>query len=517
MEGIVTSNLSDLEELSVRLLATLDEATFFSELGAYLKEVVKVDHLTVYRVMEDSSVKVVCIDGNEVSDGEVQKNGPASAGYVIRTKRAYFSNNVERDPIFAEEAKQGIRAELCIPIIVDGITIGTIHFQSIGDDREFGRSDITNVLAILNAIKKPLVNIKMYLSAKFLNEILLKKVEEKEKEIRERQSSLIVHTSYIVKDKKVASKSASMKQLLDLSAKAAKSDIAVLVAGETGVGKEMIAKKIHCTGDRKDRPFVGIDCSSLSPSDIEAELFGVEEDFSSKKAARQGLIEAANGGTLFINNIELLPLNVQSRMNSFFDEEMAFRIGGHIPFKSDVRLIGATCANLKESIKNHEFREDFYYTLATIQLTVPSLKERKEDIEDLASLFLNIGKKVDLQKSLSPGVVNVFLDYNWPGNIRELKNVLERAYILSEGRIIERNHLDESLITTAEDKQVEDVDQKVRYKEMTLDELEKRHICMTLEYLGGNKTKTAKLLGITVKTLYNKLHSYGMIHTSKEA
>ncbi len=500
MKGSVVNYSTELEELSTKLLATLDESTFFGILGEFLSKHVPCDNIIVNRVMEDNSVKIVSFDGRPVVGSEIKTDGPASAGYVIRTKRPYFSNNVERDPIFEEEANKGILAELCVPIIVDGIILGTVHFQSKTEGRDFGRNDITTVLSVLAEIKRPLVNIKMYLSARHLNEVLLKKIEEKENEIKEKMTQATVLSSYTVSDKKVISNSDSMKKLLDLTARAAKSDVAVLVSGETGVGKEMIAKKLHCLGERKNGPFISFDCSSISTNDFEEELFGREQDFSSKKPAEKGLLELANGGTIFLNNVELLPLNIQSRLNTFFDEGMAFKVGGHIPFRSNVRLIGATCIDLKEASLNGSFREDFYYTLVTIQLKVPALRERQEDIESLASLLLNSSRKIEDQKSLSPGVVKIFKTYPWPGNIRELKNVLERAYILSDLMIIEKDHLDESLLDHIEQKLDgpmtsshlgSDEVSIASYLEMTLDQLERRHICSTLEHLGGNKTKTA--------------------------
>ena len=195
---------------------------------------------------------------------------------------------------------------------------------------------------------------------------------------------------------------------------------------------------------------------------------------------------------------------------------MAFRVGGHMPYRADVRLMVSSTKDLNELVAKGEFREDLLFNVNTMVLKIPSLRERIEDIETLATYFLNLHKRPEEQKSLSPGVVKALREYNWPGNVRELQNVIERSYILSDGMIVERDHLADSVTESRIEEEGEDED-IVRYSEMTLDELEKRHICLTLEHLGGNKTKTAKMLGITVKTLYNKLHSYGMIGNQQEA
>ncbi len=156
------------------------------------------------------------------------------------------------------------------------------------------------------------------------------------------------------------------------------------------------------------------------------------------------------------------------------------------------------------------FREDLFYALSTMALRLPALRDHKEDIEVLSHYFLNNGKIVEKQKSLSPEALKSLVEYAWPGNIRELQNVMERAYILADGKIIERDHLADSVTSTPVVEE-EEKKEEIIFSEMTLEELEKRHIVFTLGHLGGNKTKTAKSLGITVKTLYNKLHSYGMI------
>ena len=355
----------------------------------------------------------------------------------------------------------------------------------------------------------------MYLQAKFLNESLLRQIESKEKQIQENKTGLQMADTYKIQEKQIIGNSEAMKRLLSISDRVSQSSVNVLISGEKGVGKQMVARRIHCRSDRGAKSFVSIDCTALPEIRLEAEIFGEEAGDFSESRLKHGLIEAANGGTLFINNIDRLTPGLQSKLVRFLTEGMTFRVNGQMPYKSDVRLVVASSKNIEELIENGEFREDLYYSVNTMSLEVPSLKNRLDDMEALSNYFLNLGKGREQQKSLSPCVIKALKEYNWPGNVRELQNVMERAYILSDGIIVERDHLADSVHKVEEESVEEDV-LSFDFTEMTLDELEKRHICLTLDHLGGNKTKTARILGITVKTLYNKLHSYGMI-APKEA
>jgi DNA-binding NtrC family response regulator len=514
MTKSVNTIQTDIQNLSNILLATLDESLFFSTLSGHLQSILNADIISIYLLQEDQSAQLIVKNQKIIEGGIVLQKGEGPAGHVIRTKKPYFSNNVSRDPLFQKEAKEGIQAELSIPVVVDGIVIASLHFQMNDNKIEFSREHMTEILSILNEIKQPLVNMKMYLAAKHLNEALLKKIEQKEKQISESKSSHNAHGLYKIEEKEIIGKSTAMKTILNLADKVALTDINTLIEGEAGTGKEMIARKIHCRSIRKEAGFASIDCTSLPEVQLEKELFGEEGSFT-HSSNRGGLLETINGGTLFINNVDALSLNTQSKLQRFIVEKMAFRIGGQIPFRTDVRIISATTKDLSVLVQDNLFREDLFYSLNTMNLKSPALRDRQEDIELLAINFLNSGKARHDHKSLSPCVLNALLEYSWPGNVRELQNVMERAYILADGMIVEKDHLAETVSRKQEEVIVEE-EEVYNFSEMTLDELERRHICKTLDALAGNKTKTAKTLGITVKTLYNKLHSYGMI-TAKEA
>lgn len=506
----------EIENLTSILFSTLDEKVFFAHLGKFLDRSKKEGIISkIYLIAADQTAQLVCCDGEMIANGEMIAKGQGVIGHVVRTKSSYFSNNVERDPIFGETERIN-HAELCVPVKHEGVVIATIHYQSMTSQIEFSKDDISDILEILNQIHSPIANIKMYLAAKFLNETLMKRIEEKEKELLEKEQGLNLQSTYKIKDKEIVGRSEAMKNLCHLIDKISDSKVNALISGESGTGKQLVARKVHCRGGRKNQAFVAIDCSSVDAQKLEEEIFGSEKNVAGKVIISNGLLEVAHGGTLFINNIDRLPVSLQSKLASFMNDQIAFRVGGKMPYRADVRILAATTKNLAEEVTEGHFREDLYYSLNTINMVVPPLRDRLEDIEILANHFLNQNKGAQDQKSMSPGIIKKLKEYSWPGNVRELQSVMERAYILAETSVVDCGHLADSINSANVEVEQSEDSIEVDFSELTLDELERRHICKTLEFLGGNKTKTAKTLGITVKTLYNKLHSYGMINT-KEA
>ena len=498
------------ETLASVLFLSLDESHFFTALNKHFMNVMGAHKVSVYKALENGESVLMAQDAQEVVNGKIFDKGVGAAGYIARTKRAYFSNTVERDPVFTIEAKLGVKAEICFPISADGVVIGSIHCQMLDNSKEFSRDDITIGTNILNEIKGPISNMKMYLTAKNLNESLLKTIELKEKELQESRTGVRIQDSFKIHEKEIVGRSQSMKDLLSLVDKISDKDITAFITGEAATGKEMIARRVHCRSNRRDRAFVSIDCSTLSEEALDKEMFG--------HANRIGMLEAANFGTLFINAAEKMPASIQNKLIQFINNKMGVKACGVEFFKADVRLISASTKDLMELTRDGKFREDLYFALSTVVLRTPALRERKEDIELLANFFLNQGKVKDQHKSFSTSAISALTEFNWQGNVRELQNVVERAYILAEGVIIEKLHLDQHIQVASEVK-VEEAPvlvKAVEFQHITLEELEKNHIMGTLGNLGGNKTKTAKVLGITVKTLYNKLHSYG-VEFEKEA
>jgi Nif-specific regulatory protein len=494
---------SALSTLSSVLFLSIDEVHFFSSIQKYFMEHMNCHQVQVYKIF-DNGHSVSMSDGTELSKGE------GASGYIARTRRGYFSNSVERDPVFVLEATLGVKAELCLPISSDGKVIGSIHCQMNDSSREFTRDDMTFGMSVLNEIKGPIQNMNLYLTAKHLNETLLKTIELKEKELQESRTGLKVHDAFKINEKEIVGRSLQMKELLALVDKISDKEITALLVGEAATGKEMIARRIHCRSHRRDRAFVAIDCSAYNATQLEVEIFGNDQ--------QMGMLEATHYGTLFINNIDMISIEIQNKLIQYMNTKMGIKSQSKEFFKSDVRILSASSKDLAELVATKSFREDLYFSLSAVVLKVPALRERKEDIELLANFFLNRNKDKVAHKSFSGSAVRSLTEYSWLGNVRELQNIVERAYILSEGSIVDKLHLDQNIQNTESTSIATHavIEKKAEYVALTLGELEKNHIMLTLENLTGNKTKSAKVLGITVKTLYNKLHSYG-IEFDKEA
>lgn len=307
--------------------------------------------------------------------------------------------------------------------------------------------------------------------------------------------------------KTIVYKSEVMRQLMKMIDRVAPSQATVLVMGESGTGKELIARAIHDRSNRKNRPFVAINCGALRETLLESELFGHEKgSFTGAYTRKIGLAEAANGGTLFLDEIGELTPGIQAKLLRFIQEGEIFRVGGKDPIKVDIRLISATNRELDAEVTRGNFREDLYYRINTISLHSPPLRRRKDDIQMLVEYFLARGSSRFLNRGrqMSEDAMKLLMKYEWPGNIRELQNVCERLQILSDGHTIMPGDIPESIVNPEQKIVVDDYDASI-----TLYELEKRYILKALNYFEGNKTQAANALGITIKTLYNKLHEYG--------
>ncbi len=488
-------SLNEIASLQVSL-STLDETVFFCKLCDFIFHSMNEHRVLVYKAFEDGSSELVSESGASVK-GEVQAKGQGLAGYVIRTKKAYYSNHVKRDPLLSTSkyAKE-INAEIAIPINCDGQVLGTIHIQSLSENRNFGEADVANVLKLLAQIEQPIRNMKMFLSAKHLSEELMKKIQSKDIEAPAQKVQTAHH--HEAKDVEFVAGSKIMKDIIEFAVKVAKSDAHIMIEGETGTGKELISRRIHASSTRNTAPYIVVDCTSKNEMQLDCEIFGSE--------GKAGILEQANGGTIFVEELAHFSLSLQSKLLRYLVKGEAHRVGSASTYKSTARIVVATKKNMKKEVEEGRVREDLYFRLVNLSVRIPSLRERKEDIKVLAEYFLNFGKNKEDYKALTTGALEVLMSYSFPGNVRELKSMVERLYIMADSRFIDESALPDYL------KETPKVAEKVEvFSEMTLEELEKTHICKTLDFLKGNKTKTAKALGITVKTLYNKLHAYGMV------
>ncbi len=302
--------------------------------------------------------------------------------------------------------------------------------------------------------------------------------------------------------------SPELQRVINLANKSAMSDSNILIEGETGTGKELFAEYIHKHSARNDKPFVIINCASLPDQLIESELFGHEKGaFTDAKNTKQGLVEIAHGGTLFLDEIGELSLTLQPKLLRFLENGEYRRIGGVTNLTSNVRVIGATNRNLMEEADNKNFRRDLLFRLNVITLTIPPLRDRKEDISLLANHFLSVKSSVRSPKRISSEAERVLLNYSFPGNIRELEHIIERAIIFAEEDIIKPDDL--NLPHTASYKESSiPPESEEDISILSMEEVEKRHIAQVLKRNRWDRTQTANQLGISPKTLYTKIKKY---------
>jgi DNA-binding NtrC family response regulator len=303
----------------------------------------------------------------------------------------------------------------------------------------------------------------------------------------------------------IIGKSKSMQAIFDLIRRISDTSSNVLITGDSGTGKELVAKAIHYNSPRKDRPFIPVNCAAIPETLLESELFGhVKGAFTDAKGDKVGLFEEAAGGTLFLDEISELPMNLQAKLLRVIQEKEVRRVGSNKHIKVDARVIAASNQNLDDEVKHQRFRQDLFYRLNVLQIHVPPLRERREDIMPLAYHFLNKYREGTRKqvKGCSESVLNLFLQYAWPGNVRELENAVERGVILSQGDEITAEDLPSTLTGSRDDYAVLE---KALDRKLSLEELESEYIARVLEQTGGNKYRAAQILGIDRRTLYRKL------------
>ena len=303
----------------------------------------------------------------------------------------------------------------------------------------------------------------------------------------------------------ILGKSKPMREVFDLIRRVADSSTNVLITGESGTGKELVAKAIHYNSERRDAPFVPVNCAAIPDTLLESELFGhMKGAFTDAKSDKRGLFEEASGGTLFLDEISELPLMLQAKLLRAIQEREIRRVGATRAVPVDVRIIAATNLALADEVKAKRFREDLYYRLIVIEIRMPPLRDRREDIPLLVDAFLRkcaeAGRKEP--RAMSESTLALLMDYPWPGNVRELENVIERAVTLARGEKIVPEDLPPAVQGARGERRVLD---EAAERTLPLQEVEQEYIQRILEKTGGNKYQAAQVLGIDRKTLYRKL------------
>jgi DNA-binding NtrC family response regulator len=306
----------------------------------------------------------------------------------------------------------------------------------------------------------------------------------------------------------ILGKSPHMQEIFRLIEDLEGSEATVLIQGNTGTGKELVAKALHFHSLRKQRPFLAVNCGGLTETLLESELFGhIKGSFTGATATKRGLFKEADGGTLFLDEISETSPSMQVRLLRAIQEGEIKPVGGEQPITVDVRIIAATNQDLAQAMAGGRFRPDLYYRLNVIGIHLPDLKERREDIPPLAQHFLDLYRERLKKKEvleISPEALAVFMDYEWPGNVRELENCIERAVVLARGEAIRPEHLPGTLRQLTPERSL------TFAVGTSLEVLERHALLATLREVKGNKAAAARLLGISQRTLYRKVKTYGL-------
>lgn len=343
-----------------------------------------------------------------------------------------------------------------------------------------------------------------YLTKPFRNadlEIHVQKAFEKV-QLQRREQQWIRQLSYESPRYRLVGSSVPMRKVVAMIEKVAATDATVLVRGASGTGKELVARALHSNSPRRTRPLVTINCAALQENLLESELFGHEKGaFTGAVAPKPGLVEVAEGGTLFIDEIGEMAPGLQSKLLRVLEDGHYRRVGGTREMNADVRVVAATNRDLAEEIKNGKFREDLFYRLNVVSIFLPPLRERRDDIRELIEHFLSTRQIGPLRSLVDADAMKALMSYSWPGNVRELANVLERAQILAENHVITPEDLPENILASA-------VSSTPAGDPRHLSEVERRHVQAVLKEEKGNKVQAARVLGISRRSLYRLIEKY---------
>ena len=333
----------------------------------------------------------------------------------------------------------------------------------------------------------------------------LERLTRERERLEEENRRLLDETGRAAGGRLFVGESPAARRVLDLVARVAPSRTSVLITGESGTGKELVARMIHAQSDRAEKPFVVINCAALPESLLESELFGIERGVATGVEARAGRFETANGGTLFLDEVGDMPLPLQAKLLRVLQEREIERVGGRKRLPIDVRVLAATNARLSEKIAKGEFREDLYYRLRVVEIVLPPLSQRREDIPRLVRHFLErfAAREARALPVLDREAFASLLAHDYAGNIRELENLLEGAAALSREGVIRLEDL-QWLPALARETQGKAPEPETGNEVPNLRALQDRHIRRVLKLVGGNKSRAARLLGISRRTLYRK-------------
>lgn len=421
---------------------------------------------------------------------------------VLREGEAVLARNIENDSTLGSRDSHGeilTTSVVCAPIRSDGQVVGLIHLYSSLPDRVPDPDDLEFALAVADNLALALKNLGR-------QQELAENLSHSKDEIQQLRKLLGEHSE-------IVGSSPNMVQVQQQIARAAPSRAAVLIRGESGVGKELVARAVHYASPRKNGPFICLNCAALTETLLESELFGHERGaFTGATDRKIGKFEAAAQGTLMLDEIGEMSPTIQAKFLRVLEGHPFERVGGSQAIKVDVRVISATNRDLEKAVSEGKFRRDLYFRLRVVEIFVPPLRKRPEDIVELANHFLaqyvlETGRTI---RGFTSAAIDQMERYRWPGNVRELRNVVERAVVLARGELVDTDDLNLSNLATAGDSAELLQPLVIGYEPVTLAEMERRHILNTLKTFNWNKSKTARALGIERSTLDRKIRRHDL-------
>jgi transcriptional regulator with GAF, ATPase, and Fis domain len=460
----------------------------------------------------------------ESRNGKRFKSGEGIAGWVLKEGQAVMVNDVNQEPHFVEVAglRNGVSSLICFPIREKDQVVGVFNL-SHSKRGAFNEGDKLALSYISNQVGAALTSARFFLDIKKINRLVKDPSKSFPKEkivpLFPRSSSTFVEVGEISgKDGIFIYANEKMCRIKEIIDQVANTDVTVLIQGESGVGKEVVARSIHLNSFRREKPFVKVNCAALPQELLESELFGYEKGaFTGAYRQKPGKFELANGGTIFLDEISEMSVSLQGKLLQVLQDREFSRLGGKKDIRVDVRVLIATNKKIEEGVKNGRFREDLYYRLNVVNITIPPLRERREEIPILIEYFLEKFSK-KYQKKINPlsdKMIKVYCQYHWPGNVRELENTIQRFVVLGDeklifeelGLLMKPDTAPKENLTIPNNKtwpSLRKVHQEAALK------AESELIVKALEMTNWNRKKAATLLNISYKTLLNKIKECGL-------
>ncbi|MCI0351757.1 MAG: sigma 54-interacting transcriptional regulator [Acidobacteriales bacterium] len=483
-------DLDALLKISTRITAIEDLDSVQWQLLGMIADVVPAERGAILLTREGDEEVMSSATWNWASPGRTVQVSRTVVRQVLRSKNALLANNVASDPEMrnvASLANFSVHSVLCVPLALAERVIGAIYLDTSNSALRFDKAHLELMMGISGIAALAIENARRFEALAGENERL-------------RAAAALEHN--------MIGQSAEMQEVYKTIAKVAQVDSTVLLLGESGTGKELAARAIHQNSPRADKPFVAINCAALTETLLESELFGYEKGaFTGAVGQKKGQLEVADGGTAFLDEIGELAPALQAKLLRVLQEREFMRVGGTRPVKVNIRVIVATNRNLSERVKAGSFREDLFYRMNVVSLTMPPLRDRVDDIPMLAEHFAarfseQCKRKV---RGLSPEARACLLNYDWPGNVRELQNVIERAVVLGTSDVILLEDLPDTLLEAPTVRE----DGPTRYHS-AVKHLKKDLILKAVQQCRGNYTEAAKMLGVHPNYLHRLVRNLGI-------